>query len=85
MSWTCKGHKSTPEIKTFDSSVKQKVHNDENRKKLQSLIPVYSMFLPFHYDVKMAFFNFLTFQRTDSNGLVIFLMLEWQKHPKHFC
>ena len=39
--------------------------------------------LPFHYDVKMVFFHSLTFQRTESSGQVIFLMLEWHKHPDH--
>ena len=34
--------------------------------------------LPFHYDVKMVFFHFLTFQRIESSGQVIFLMLEGQ-------
>ena len=41
--------------------------------------------LPFHYDVKMVFFHFLTFQRIESSGQVIFFMLEWDKRPKHFC
>ena len=31
MSWACKGYTSTPEIKTFDSRVKQNVLNDEKR------------------------------------------------------
>ena len=31
MSWACKGYTSTSEIETFDSNVKQKVLNDENR------------------------------------------------------
>ena len=30
MSYACKGFKPTSKIKTFDSNVKQKVHNDEN-------------------------------------------------------
>ena len=41
--------------------------------------------LPFHYDVKMAFFHFLTFQRNKTSNQVIFLMLEWHKKQKHFC
>ena len=31
MSWACKGYKSTLEIGTFDSNVKQKVLNDKKR------------------------------------------------------
>ena len=42
MSWACKRYSSTSEIKTFDSYVKQKVHNDEKRYK--RLIPVYAGF-----------------------------------------
>ena len=41
--------------------------------------------LPVHYDVKMVFFHFLTFLRTESSGQVIFLMLEWHKHQDHLC
>ena len=41
--------------------------------------------LPFHYDVKMAFLHFLTFQRTESRDQVICLMLDWHKHPEHVC
>ena len=40
---------------------------------------------PFHYDVKMVFFNFLTIQGTESSGQVIFLMLERHKHLVHLC
>ena len=32
MSWACKGHMSTSEIKNFDFRVKPKVLNDEKRK-----------------------------------------------------
>ena len=31
MSWACKLYPSTSKIKTFDSNVKQKGHNDEKR------------------------------------------------------
>ena len=41
--------------------------------------------LPFHYDVKTVFLYFLPFKGTESSGQVIFLMLEWQKHPDHLC
>ena len=41
--------------------------------------------LLFNYDVKMLFFDFLTFQRTESSSQVIILMLEWHKHPEHLC
>ena len=41
--------------------------------------------LPFHYDVKMVFFHFLTFQRTESSGQEIFLMLERHKQSDHLC
>ena len=41
--------------------------------------------LPFHYDVKMTFLHFLTFQRTESRDQVICLMLDWHKHPEHVC
>ena len=41
--------------------------------------------LPFIYDVKMLFFDFLTFQPTESSDQVIILMLEWHKHPEHLC
>ena len=41
--------------------------------------------LLFHYDVKMVFFNFLTFQQTESSGQVMFLIPEWHKHQEHFC
>ena len=41
--------------------------------------------LPFHYDVKMAFLHFLTFQRTESRDQVICLMLDWHKHLEHVC
>ena len=39
--------------------------------------------LPLYYDVKVVLFHFLTFQRTESSGQVIFLMLDWLKHPDH--
>ena len=39
--------------------------------------------LPFHYDVKMVFFHFVTFQRTESSSQVIILMQDWHKHPDH--
>ena len=39
--------------------------------------------LPFQYDVKLVFFHFLTLQRTESSGQVIFMMLEWHKHLDH--
>ena len=32
--------------------------------------------LPFPYDVKVVFYHLLTFQRTESSGQVVFLMLE---------
>ena len=41
--------------------------------------------LPYHYDVKIVFCHFLTFQRTESSGQVIFLMLDWHKHQDHLC
>ena len=41
MSWACKEYTSTSEIETLDYIVKQKVLNDENRYKNQSLIPDY--------------------------------------------
>ena len=44
MSWACNGYTSTPKIETFDSNVKQKVLNDEKRKKHQSVTPVYATF-----------------------------------------
>ena len=44
MSLACKGYTATSEIKTFDSNVKQKDLNDENRQKHQRLIPVYATF-----------------------------------------
>ena len=77
MSWACKGYTSTSEIKNFDFRVKPKVIKDDER---QSLIPVYVMFYRF-----IMTLHFLTFQRTESRDQVICLMLDWHKHPEHFC
>ena len=41
--------------------------------------------LPFHFDVKIAFFHLLTFQRTESRDQVICLMLDWHKHLEQVC
>ena len=75
---------ATSEIETFDSNVKKKVLNDKNVKKSKFNTRLCHV-LPFHYDVKMVFSNFLIFQRTESSGQVIFLMLERHKHPDHQC
>ena len=44
MSWSCKGYMSASEIKTFGSSIRQTVQNDEKRLKRHSLISVYETF-----------------------------------------
>ena len=75
MSWACKGYTSTSEIATFDSNVKQKVLNDKKTLKTSKFDTRLCHVLPFHHDVKMVFFHFLTFQRTESSGHVIVLML----------
>ena len=85
MSWACKGYTSTSKIEIFDSNVKQKVRNDEKRKKTSKCDTRLCHVLPLHYDVKMVFYHFLTFQRTESSGQVIFLMLEWHKHIERLC
>ena len=56
----------------------------KNVKKLKFDTRLYHV-LPYHFDVKMTFLHFLTFQRTESNDLFIFFMLEQHKHPEHFC
>ena len=55
MSWACKGYTSTSKIETFDSSVKQKVRNDEKRKKNQSVTPVYATFYRYILTLKWYF------------------------------
>ena len=84
MSWACKGYMSTSEIKTFDSYVKQEVLNDEKNVKNIKFDTRLCHGLSFHYDVKMVFFHFLTFQWTEASGQVIFLRQEWHKHSNHF-
>ena len=69
------------EIKTFDANVKQKVLNHEKRKKTSKFDTCLCHVLPFHYDAKMVYFHFLTFQRTESSGQVIILKQDWHKHP----
>ena len=66
MSRTCKGYTSTSEIKNFDFRVKPKVLNDEKRLKKSKFDTRLCHVLSFHYDVKMAFLHFLTFQLTES-------------------
>ena len=61
MSCACKGYTSTSEIKTFDSKVKQKVL-DEKMLKTSKFDTLLCYVLPLHYDVKMVFFHFVTFQ-----------------------
>ena len=57
MSWACKGYTTTSEIKNFDSRVKPKVLNDENRYKRQSLIPVYVTFYRSIMTLKWHFYT----------------------------
>ena len=76
MSWACKGCTSTSEIKNFDSRVKLKVLNDEKTLKTPKFDTRLRHVLPFHYDVKMAFLHFMTFQRTESRDQVFCLMFD---------
>ena len=85
MLWACRGHRSTSEIETSDSNVKQKVLNDEKTLKTSKFDTRLCHVLSFHYDVKMIIFHYLTFQRTESISQAIFMMLEWHKHPDHLC
>ena len=85
MSCACKGYKPTSEIKTFNSNVKQNILNDEKKyKKNVENGTCLRHVSAFHNDVKMLFFHFFTFQRTELSVHVIFLMLVWFKHPEQF-
>ena len=68
MSRAGKGSTPASEIKTFDAIVKLKVLNHEKSKKILKFDTRLCHVLSFHYDVKMVFFHFLTFQRTESSG-----------------
>ena len=41
--------------------------------------------LPFHYDFKMVFLHFLTFQQTESRDQVICLMLDCTRNMSVVC
>ena len=75
----CKGYTSTSKNETFDLNVKHKVLNDKKTFKTSTFYTHLCHILQFHYDVKVVFFHFLTFQPTKSSGKVIFSMLEWHK------
>ena len=53
-------------------------------KKHQSLIPVYATFYRSIMTLNGTI-PLLAFQRTESRGQVIFLMLEWHKNSDHLC
>ena len=76
MSCASIGCKPTSEIKTFDPNAKQKILNDEKRLKKSDNGTHLCHVSAFHYDVKMSFFLFMTYQRTESSVHVIPWMLE---------
>ena len=57
----------------------------KNVKKRQKFDTRLCYVLQCYYDINTAFFQFLTFKRTESRDQVICLMLDWHKHPEHVC